>query len=406
MGYDVTNNDSVIELVAGTQLPVPNDLIPIVLPSTLPSPELVEQEVIQPVGSIVALPDIVPSPELVGMDTITPVGDVIELPLTVPPDGIVLLETIEIPQSLQNTGRVIEKFEDLTDVDITNRTDGSFVQYNDVTKKYEHVPSPVSGTLTSDIPVVLADGKTLGKYVNGQTIPAIGKTLEEVLRDIALEYVYPEFSSFSVSGQVTMVEIGTTLSGTRTFSWSIVPNSGTVNVVNILDQTLDSYLITNTPNDGSETVAINSSHLNTNGATQSYLIRAYDVTPDPDYLIESDMFTITARYYRFFGPAAGSPTNSSEVRGLPVSEFQVSNDQFILDTGNTLVKFVVALPPDRSISEVIDLDALNANITDEYVQTTTITVNDAGGTGRIYNIFEMNIGVPYTNSHRHRISTS
>ena len=53
-------------------------------------------------------------------------------------------------------------------------------------------------TLTTDITVVLSNGKTLGKYVTGDIIPAVGKTLEAVLRDIAREYVLPAFTSFSV----------------------------------------------------------------------------------------------------------------------------------------------------------------------------------------------------------------
>jgi hypothetical protein len=73
-------------------------------------------------------------------------------------------------------------------------------------------------TLTSDITVTLADGKTLGKYVSGDTIPAIRLTLETVLRDIALEYVHPVFTAFSVTGQATTIEVGTLLSGSKTFT--------------------------------------------------------------------------------------------------------------------------------------------------------------------------------------------
>lgn len=48
-----------------------------------------------------------------------------------------------------------------------------------------------TGVFENDIPVVLKDGKTLGKYKSGQTVPAQGKTFEEVMRDIAMEAVNP-----------------------------------------------------------------------------------------------------------------------------------------------------------------------------------------------------------------------
>ena len=39
--------------------------------------------------------------------------------------------------------------------------------------------NPVSPLFSADIPVVLAGGKNFGKYTNGDTIPAAGKTAEQ-----------------------------------------------------------------------------------------------------------------------------------------------------------------------------------------------------------------------------------
>lgn len=60
-----------------------------------------------------------------------------------------------------------------------------------------------SGVFSSDIPFSIASGKTLGKYVGGtsQTIPAAGKTFEEVLKDIALEALQPTASLSITSPQ-------------------------------------------------------------------------------------------------------------------------------------------------------------------------------------------------------------
>lgn len=119
--------------------------------------------------------------------------------------------------------------------------------------------------------------------------------------------------------------------------------------------------------------------------------------------------TLTGQYLRFYGFAASTPTTSAQVRGLPQSEFQTANvNIFELNTGAVLTKFVVALPPSRTISQVIDLDALNANITSIYIFQGTITVNDGGGTGdpQTYNLYEANIGAPYSANHRHQITTA
>ena len=53
----------------------------------------------------------------------------------------------------------------------------------------------IKETIKSDIPVVLSSGRSLGKYVNGDTIPSAGKTFEEVLNDMSQEFLEPTFSS-------------------------------------------------------------------------------------------------------------------------------------------------------------------------------------------------------------------
>lgn len=119
--------------------------------------------------------------------------------------------------------------------------------------------------------------------------------------------------------------------------------------------------------------------------------------------------SITGQYLRFYGANATSVTTSAQVRGLPSNAFQTANaNTFNLNTGAVLTKFIVALPPGRTIATVIDLDALNANITASYVSLGTINVQDGGGSGtnRTYNLYEMNIGAPYSTSHAHQITTA
>ena len=255
---------------------------------------------------------------------------------------------------------------------------------------------------TSDINVNLAGVKSLGKYLSGQTITAIGKTAIEVINDIGIEYISAVFSSFSVAGQAQTVEVGTTISGSKTFTWAIVSNSSIITTIGIFDVTADVGLLPETLNDGTQSIVVTTNKLNANGSVQAYRGVAHDANNGAN--INSALFSITAKYLRFFGPTVISPADSTAVRALP-SAFH-SAGSFILPTGNSLTKFAVALPPGSAITSAIDQSALNADITSQYVLTGTKNVTDAGGTNRVYNIFEMNISVPYDTSHNHLITTT
>jgi hypothetical protein len=119
--------------------------------------------------------------------------------------------------------------------------------------------------------------------------------------------------------------------------------------------------------------------------------------------------TITGYYCRFYGPTSATPTNSAEVRGLPAEAFQTANvNTFCLTTGTVENKFSVALPPSRTISCVLDLGNLGADITSCYVCLCQIPVNTGGGSGASvnYNLYELNLGAPYPTSTNHQITTA
>lgn len=257
---------------------------------------------------------------------------------------------------------------------------------------------------TQDVTFVLSSGKSFGKYVNGDTAAWTGLTVIEALIDACIEYINPAFTSFAVTGQSSTVEVGTTISGSKTFTWAITLNSGTVPTIDIYDITDASTLLAGTSNDGSQVVTVNSLLLNTSGATQQW--KGILNNTAPSGTVDSSTVTVTARFYRFYGAASSSPADSAAVRALASSAFQTSGATFTLNTGSSLTRFVVALPPGVTITSVIDTSALNADITDEYVLTGTVSVTDAGGTSRTYNIYEMTVGVAYSTSHAHSITTS
>lgn len=241
---------------------------------------------------------------------------------------------------------------------------------------------------------------TVGGLSSGSTI--LNRTYDSILQAVLVPYINPVFNSFSVTGQATTVEVGTTISGSKTFTWSIAPGSGTVPTIDIFDNTASSTLLAATPNDGTQAVTVATIQLNANAATQSW--KGIGNNTSPAGTFNSSNFVVTARFFDFFGNTSSNSTTSAQVRALPQNVFHTGAFTNNLNTGSTNTIFEYACQ--CTISQVLDLDALNANITSQYVLSGTVNVNDAGGTPRSTNIYRMTVGSPYSSNHRHQITTS
>ena len=228
-----------------------------------------------------------------------------------------------------------------------------------------------------------------------------GLTSLQLLEKAMVRYVNPEFTSFGVSGQANTVEVGTTMSGSKTFIWAVNAGSGTVPTVDVIDNTTGTTLLAGTPNDGTEVITINTIQLNTNGATQSWKLRGNNTSPVGTF--NSGDFNVIGRFILFFGKTTSTPTTSAQVRVLPQTQFYTGGAVIQLNTGTDL-KFGVAVPPGSTVVSAIDLDASNANVT--YTFVGNISVADAGGTARLYPYFEANLAAAYSSNHRHNISIS
>jgi hypothetical protein len=105
----------------------------------------------------------------------------------------------------------------------------------------------------------------------------------------------------------------------------------------------------------------------------------------------------------FFGASENPPANSLGVRALGAKLFSDGSNPFNLSTGDTSRIFTVAMPAALSITLVTDSDALNANITANYVMS-TFGVSDAGGTMVPYKVYTMTNAEPYTPGHNHQVT--
>jgi len=258
------------------------------------------------------------------------------------------------------------------------------------------------GVFDSDINVVLSGGKTLGKYVNGDTIPSTGLTSEEVMNLIATEYLVPAFSSFTFN-QSSPIEVGVTISGIKTFTWG-TSNSSNVqpNSIEITDVTNARLLGTGLSNDGSEALDLLGAIQKNSEQSNLWQIELTNTLSGT----ATRNKTISWSFIQFYGASSATPTNSAQVRSLPSSRFNTSGNNFTLNTGTVELQYYVAVPLGRTITSVIDLDALNADITSEYVDRGTVSVNVDGGTGAVqtYTLYGMIQAVPYSSNHRHSIT--
>jgi hypothetical protein len=220
------------------------------------------------------------------------------------------------------------------------------------------------------------------------------------LYNAVFPYVNPVYTSFSITGLSQTGEVGITLSGAKTYTWGIALNSGTVSTIDIYDNTASATLLAGTANDGTQAQTITTIQLNSPGATQSWKGIGYNSSPAGTF--NSANFVVTAKYKYFADAVSSSLTNSASVRALTVTGFENIGGQFnfTLNSGTSLHKFVLALSPGSTLVSVIDIDALNADITSAFIAQSNINVLDAGSTNRSYLIWEYNTSSPYASNHR------
>jgi hypothetical protein len=108
-------------------------------------------------------------------------------------------------------------------------------------------------TFVSAVPVPVS----LGGIEAGSTF-AEGTTIQEVLTRLLYPYQYPSFGSFGFTAP-NPLEVGNTISaGVKNFTWSIsgVASNVVPNTISIADVTAGNNILSNQPNDGSQTAAI------------------------------------------------------------------------------------------------------------------------------------------------------
>lgn len=278
----------------------------------------------------------------------------------------------------------------------------------------------------NDITVSLSGGKTLGKYLNGQTIPSAGKTFEEVMNLIAIEEIAPVYvvATIVITDTLPNVDEVGTVYATNTLTATFTQNNaGALTAIriekdgsNILPNGVSSPFVK--LDSGSYILGDTTYQAFANynaGPLLNYtpsmtpdartpLIRSVNAPQAAESNFASSIVKITGYYAEFYGPTASAPLDSLDVRGLPGYRLTNAGINFTLSTGAVEKIFAICLPPGKTLVQVLDTDALNANITANFILT-TFSVDDAGGTPHTYNIYVMTNAVPYASNHDFAVTT-
>jgi hypothetical protein len=107
----------------------------------------------------------------------------------------------------------------------------------------------------------------------------------------------------------------------------------------------------------------------------------------------------------FYGNTASKNTTGATIRANLTKRLTNSGNVFNLDTGSTNSIFQIWLPTGTTLVSVIDLDALNFDVTASYSSEsqTGLDANSNALTGTLYTFTQ---SVPYSENHRHQITIS
>lgn len=263
---------------------------------------------------------------------------------------------------------------------------------------------PVEPVFDADFTVQLTNNKTFGKYLNGQVVPATGKTARQLLVDIATEFLPPSFTAFAVDGQGSRtVEAGTFIAGSsKTFTWATSnPGNVTPNSITIQNLSTGQTLASGEANDGSAVADVSNYTANL-GTTRIYQIAATNTNSGTF----SALITITPAPRLYYGPSAAPVTTRTAALALGNSVLTLGAGGGTLNTGTTLTAQEILLPPGRNLLSVVNQDAQNLDITGEYLNAGTVSIADAGSGSITYTRMRRTQGVPYTVNQRHNFTYS
>ncbi len=256
----------------------------------------------------------------------------------------------------QPTARILPARGNLVTYDVTVVPEGSGIRLPDSVQ----VPSITflrnSGENSLQVyPVV-------GGTIDGQPIYTLGVSSSVVMWSLspidwvtlstsAIVFLPPAFTSFTIPGQSTALEIGDEFpSGSYTFTWSTSNSSNVaVNSVGITDTTAGSPIASGLANDGTEDITL-SSIVNTVPAAQVWTIHATNTQS----ATLSRTFSIGWYYRVHAGNASAATLDSAGVLALELDPFKsVPQGDYVITSGFNY-KFIAYPEAMGDIIQIVD----------------------------------------------------
>lgn len=228
-----------------------------------------------------------------------------------------------------------------------------------------------------------------------------GKSIKKIIQDILTPFQLPKFTSFSIQGVSTNVEMGATISGIKNFLFAFT-NNGNVknNSIKITDETAGTTLLENAPKispQSSDVGNISKSTL----SQHTWKIEGENTQGNKF----STTMDVNWKYPYFFGGSQIDINSTLQVRGL---------NQQGLDLGGTFMKDIIAnnsntnfylfIHNSRKITYISDESALSADITSSYVLVGTIIIQDLNGNDQTYKKYKFSLSGKYSTPHTHNIT--
>jgi hypothetical protein len=259
------------------------------------------------------------------------------------------------------------------------------------------------GTIANDITVTLNGGKNFGKYLNGQTIPSKGWTLDQFVNDVTVEYLTPTFSSFAITGQDSLVEVGTEIIGEKPFAFAFTNQTNVkANSVSIIDVTnANTVLLPPSSLTSPKAVTLPSTVKNT-ATSHSWKIVAQNSL---NAFFERTT-SVTWGYRRFAGSMSAIPATGNDVRtALLGSSVINTTNAFSFQTGNVNRTFVIAIPTGKNLIKVLNADT-NDDLTVLFVLDSINSIQSANGTESPYNVYVATFASPYSSNNNVQVTLS
>lgn len=186
-----------------------------------------------------------------------------------------------------------------------------FMTYNgDSMQLFDTNPQTTPLLYTNPAPVPV----TIGGIAVGSTFS--GATMQQMWDSLLYPYLSPAFSSFSIAGQPTTLEVGATISaGSKTFNWgttysgNISPN--TIKIKNFNTGAIISTPSTGIANDGSEVISIASVTRTTPGY-QRWIVYATTVAT----VTISKIFDVNWYNRIYYGTSSATTLTANQITGL------------------------------------------------------------------------------------------